>query len=306
MKATIFEATYFATQQITATFDIVWALDAGLWNFRKMAAHLYEEYPDISDPEAIATLVKGLYIHGLNPKRIAMKLTWEYEEHYIAQILLTYAFAIFDSWVNSFVDAVILNKSNTRRDDIKKDLKQGKFDTLDAALAQEPASIIAGFFYISAVKQDAYIDKLRLVYKYFKSCRNCCAHGDGKFSKKAEENYNAIKVFTKDDCGVKEMPKIVETKEGQPLQLILRGVVGFFDILIRIIKHYDTISADKYAIEAELIRRWKTIPSVTLSVDVHKRNRSIRNYFKSINMFPPYAEKTNDIFNFLVTNGMIK
>lgn len=99
MANTIFEATYSASQQITATFDMVWALDAGLWNLRQATNQYFLEHLQASNQEAKNALVKGLYIHGLNPKRIGAELSWEHEEQYIAELLLINAIAIFDTWV---------------------------------------------------------------------------------------------------------------------------------------------------------------------------------------------------------------
>lgn len=305
MANTIFEATYSASQQITATFDMVWALDAGLWNFRQAANQYFLEHPQASSQEAKNALTKGLYIHGLNPKRIGTELSWEYEEQYIAELLLINAIAIFDTWVDDFVDSALIGQSNNQKKPIKEAIKRGDFSQFDNALAQENTSSLAGCFHFTAKRQDTYIDNLRLVYKYFKSCRNCCAHGNRKFSSVAETNYEAIKDFTKDDCGVKEFPKIAITKSGDPLKLILRGIVGFYDVLIRIINHYDLVAADKLGVENELIKRWSEIPSVTLSPVEKKRNSSIRNYMSSVNMCPPYVAKTNDVYSFLINNHAI-
>lgn len=203
MASTMFEVTYAAYQEITKTFDIIWALDAGLWNLRTDAQKFYLEHPDATEKQAKDELINGLQIHGINLKRIANEMTWEYEEQYISELLLTYGIGIFDSWVDNFVDTTLLNVSNTKRDTIKADLKKGEFQSFDNALAVQPASTLVGCFYISANRQDAYINNLRLVYKYFKSCRNCCTHGNHAFTKVAEDNYNLIKNLKK---------KIVELK----------------------------------------------------------------------------------------------
>ena len=221
MASTMFESTYAAYQEITKTFDIIWALDAGLWNLRTGAQKFYSEHPDATENQAKDELINGLQIHGINLKRIANELTWEYEEQYISELLLTYGIGIFDSWVDNFVDAVLLNVSNNKRDTIKADLKKGAFQSFDNALAVQPASTLIGCFYISANRQDAYIEKLP-IYKYFKSCRNCCAHGNHAFTKVAEDNYSLIKNLKKEDCGIKTGSKIVETIEGMPVKLILR------------------------------------------------------------------------------------
>ncbi len=300
MANTMFEATYLAAQQITSTFDIVWALDAGLWNFRESVIQYLHDHPEANPKEVTDALVKGLHIHGLNPKRIATELTWEYEEQYIAELLLINAIAIFDSWVDSFVDSALLRPSNNQKKKIKKATKEGNPSALNNALNQEDVSLFAGSFQFTANRQDAYIDNLWLVYKYFKVCRNCCAHGNHRFNDAAETNYSAIKGLSKEDCGIKEFPKIAFTKSGEPLKLILRGVVGFYDVLIRIINHYDLVAADKISVEHELLRRLSNIPSIKLSSKEQKRNRSIRQYAISVNMCPPRSSKTNDIYKFLV------
>ena len=305
MSNAIFEATYFASQQITATFDMVWAVDAGLWNLRQDVQRYFIEHPDANNIEVKNALVSGLNIHGLNPKRIANELSWEYQEQYIAELLLLNAIAIFDTWVDSFIDSTILLQSNNQIKKIKADMKIGEFSSFDSAISAESASSLAGCFRFSAQKQDAHINNLRLVYKYFKSCRNCCSHGNHQFTNIAETNYEAIKSLTNASCGLKEFPKIVMTKQGDPLVLILRGVVGFYDVLNRIINHYDLVAAEKTGIENELIKRWGTAPNVKKFLSENRRNIYIRNYMNSIHMCPPYVAKTTDVYNFLVAKHAI-
>ena len=151
-----------------------------------------------------------------------------------------------------------------------------------------------------------YIENLRLTYKYFKSCRNCCAHGDVNFTEAAETNYKAINTLTKTDCGLKEFPKIEPTVQGKPFILYLRGVVGFYDILIRIINHFDLLASDYVSVENELLKRWSQIPNIKLSANKEKRNRSLRNYIISVNMCPPYAKNADDVYLFLKGKNAIK
>ena len=320
MANSMFESTYAACQEITKTFDMVWALDAGLWNLRRDAQKYYAEHPDATEEEVKDNLVQGLTIHGLNPKQIAIELSWEYEEQYIAKLLLINATAIFDTWVDAFVEATISKnvlqqiiypkrahkKPYTLGDKIKADFKAGFFDTYVKQLKTEQKSTLSGSFEFTAERQDNCIENLRLTYKYFKSCRNCCAHGDVNFTAATEKSYNAIKALTKADCGLKEFPKIEPTVQGNPFKLYLRGVVGFYDILIRIINHFDLFAADYIAVEKELLKRWSQIPNVKLSANSEKRNRSIRNYIISVNMCPPYSNKTDDVFLFLKGMKVVK
>jgi len=315
MACTMFEATLSASQDITRTFDIIWALDAGLWNLRASAQNYFKENPNATPTEAKNNLVSGINIHGLNLHRIAYELTWEGEEQYIAELLLTYGIGIFDSWVDCIVDTVLLNGSNNLKKTVKADLKKGEFTSFENALNQEPVSALAGCFHLSSKRQDKYIENLRLIYKYFKSCRNCCAHGNHQFTDLSEENYNAIKNLTKDDCGIKEVPQIAVTQEGMPVKLILRGVVGFFDVLIRIINHYDIVASDRIAVDFELQKRWQSKPYTPIDLEVKKRitsarytkkrNYSIRYHLKSLNMYAPFESKTEQVYTFLHNNALI-
>lgn len=319
MASTMFEATYLACQEITKTFDMVWALDAGLWNLREATKAFYAKHPDATDKEAKDSVVQGHTIHGLNLKQITA-LNWDYEEQYIAKLLLINATAIFDTWVDEFVEATLSQKvlqtvihakkppkkSYTLGDKIKADFKAGYFDTYEQHLQAEQKSALCGCFKFTAKKQDKYIENLRLTYKYFKSCRNCCAHGDVNFTEAAETNYKAINTLTKADCGLKEFPKIEPTVQGKPFILYLRGVVGFYDILIRIINHFDLLAADYVSVENELLRRWAQIPNIKLSASKEKRNRSLRNYIRSVNMCPPYAKNADDVYLFFKGKNVIK
>lgn len=309
----MFEATQVASQQITDTFNMVWPIEAGLWNLRQSAEKFFEQNPNASAVDAKNELIKGLSIHGLNLKHIATELSWEYEEQYIAKLLLINATAIFDSWVDSFVDSVLCSESKNRRKTIKEELERGDSATFETALANEATSLLANCFRPGAARQDCYMQNLWLVYKYFKRCRNCCVHGNQVFSKQTEESYNSIKGLTKEDCGLKEFPQINKTEKDKPLVISLRGVFGFYDIILRIIKHYDILASEKVAVEKELLKRWKSKSLPSFFAVQHKssntkdyrrkRDSAIRSHLEAINMCLPYANRMDSIFCFLNTHN---
>jgi hypothetical protein len=303
MANTVFEATYQASQQITETFDMVWPIVGGLWNLKTESERYFIEHPGADGKQAKKDIVPNLDIHGFNARRFSKEISWEKQNQYVAKILLINSMAIFDAWVDAFVDSSLRNLSKNKKKEICDNVKKGDFSSLENAISSQPISPLQGCFHFTAKRQDAYIDKLRLIYKYFKTCRNSCAHG-GIFSSSAETNYNAIAGFNKDECGLKEFPIIFHTIAGQPVKLSLRGVVGFYDVMIRIINHYDLVAADYYCVENELVKRCAHLKSVQLSSNIQKRNRSIRHFFPSVNMCPPYSSKTTAVYNaFLACTG---
>lgn len=333
-KNTMFEATYIAQQAITQICDMAWALEAGLWNLRTAAQKYYAESPNAKALEAKKALTHGLAHCRLNPRYIANELSWKYEQQYLAQTLLINAFAIFDGWVDNFVDSTISaevlneiissknsdNKSRTyhdrtQGDEIKDAFKKGIFQTYDDVLKNEKASMLCNCFnFIMKCPTDNHLKQLRLIYKYFKSCRNCCVHGNMRFTYIAEQNYKEIQNLSKDDCGLTEFPQIAFTKKDEPVKLVFRGVVGFFEVLKKIMIYYDLMAANKIAADNELVKRWKkgTYKAIENEVKARidtvryarKRNCSIRFYLNSIHMYAPYVEKTDVVYRFLLKNSI--
>ena len=161
MASTFFESSQVACQEITKTFDMVWALDAGLWNLRQTAREFFENNPNANNVNAKNAIVKDLYVHGLNLKRIAHERTWEQEEEFVSEILLINATALFDAWVDRFVSDSLVSASNNKKKDIIKDMKQGDFSSCDNELLVEDDSQVKNCFMI---KTREYCDNLRLLY----------------------------------------------------------------------------------------------------------------------------------------------
>lgn len=306
----VFASTHSALNEITRTQDMVWAIDAGLSNLRQDIQEYYSSNPSANDTQAKNSVLHGNTNHRVSLKTVGINFSWEEEQQYVAELLLVNGFAIFDTWVDNIVDAAFVSVSKKQRDKIKKDLKTGDPTSLNNYYASEPKATLANCFHITFPLQTLYIDKLWLVYKYFKSLRNCHAHGSKTFTSIAETNYNAISSFVNTDIGVKEFPKIEPTVCGEKIVIYLRGVVGFYDVLLRIIRHYDTFLGDTDGLDSELINRWKTIPNyskIELKPNKNAKYRTIRNYLRTtVCMYVPAANKDEFVYNHLVNNKVLK
>ena len=113
------------------------------------------------------------------------------------------------------------------------------------------------------------------------------------------------------------MPQIVVTIKDEPFKLKLRGVVSFYDILIRIIAHYDKLATDRVSLDNEVFCRWQKMLkqklineadsnikvndrgletenyTLLMSHSKYRRERAVRNYFKSIGVYIPLKNKTD-------------
>lgn len=146
MAITFFEVSQAACQEITRTFDMVWALDAGLWNLRQASTEFFTHNLNANNKDAQNAIVNGLYVHGLNLDRVAHGYTWEQEEEFISEILLINATAIFDVWVDRFVFDSLTIASKGKKEDIAKDMKQGEFLSYETELNNEADSQVKGCF----------------------------------------------------------------------------------------------------------------------------------------------------------------
>lgn len=263
-----FSSSQIASQRITEVFDLFWTLVAGFGNLRDASEEFFEKFPkDIRNKlgkVARMELVNDPGIHGINLYKIVYDYTWKREEEFLAEILLIYAIAIFDDWTDKFVAESLAglndsakkeepgeNKSDdkmgkgTSNDKIMRKMRSGDFKTYLEELKKVDASRTKSCSQNGNESDMGYINKQILLYKYFKQCRNCIAHGDKTFSDKVEMAYFQVRNLTAEECDLKEIPEMVPSAAGSPFELKLRGVVGFTKVLLKIITYYDTMAAER-------------------------------------------------------------
>lgn len=263
-----FSSSQAAAHRITEVFDLFWPLVAGFGNLRDASEVFFEKFPkDIRSKlgeVARRELVNDPKIHGINLYRIVYDYSWEYEEEFLAEILLIYATAIFDDWTDKFVAKSLdglndsakeeepeENKSDdkggkgTSNNEIIRRMRSGDFEKYLEKLKKVDGSKASDCSRKGDGSDNGYIDKQILLYKYFKQCRNCIAHGDKTFSDKVEMAYIQVRNLTAEECDLKEIPEMVPSTAGSPFELKLRGVVGFTKVLLKIITYYDTLAAER-------------------------------------------------------------
>ena len=300
MSNQMFEFTTLAHKEITQASDMAWALAAGIWKLRYDTILYRHSHFFSQDRDVQKNVVPESSLSRINLKKIVYDFTWDYEKQYIAQLFLINAIAIFDTWIDNFIDKALLKPSIPDKEHLKKDTKSGDFRSLDIKLQNEKNSKLCGCFNYN--KESQHIKKLILIYRYFKACRNCCAHGNKYFTRRAESCYNKIKLFTANDCGLNEFPEIFDTIKNKPFKLSLRGVIGFYDVLLKIINHYDSLAANKIAMENELLRKIEkaNLQKInTFFIDKKSIKSLLRNYMIKANMPEPNQNKIHDIYIFL-------
>ena len=337
-----FSSSQAAAQRITEVFDLFWPLVAGFGNLRDASEVFFEKFPkDIRNKlgkVARMELVNAPKIHGINLYRIVYEYSWEHEEEFLAEVLLIYATAIFDDWTCGFVNQALPDCSNGNKRNIVKELRHGEYDKCQGefkgALSQESYSQLRNCFKIKTRKQ--YNSNLIKLYKYFKSCRNCIAHGDKTFPKSVARKFQEVRYLRAEDLGMKEIPQMACSEQGKPFRLYLRGVVGFYDVLIRIITHLDKVAAERNGFDNQLCIQWQDLLKqekmdhkdskdikiadgerenyvllLSKTKDKLEREHQLLHYFAipnsyNANVYEPLEEKLEQVYDFLKDKGCVK
>ncbi|MBS1827986.1 MAG: hypothetical protein JST93_21940 [Acidobacteria bacterium] len=278
-----FTASRSAYQRITETFDFVWPTSVALWNLRRNVTRLASVTQDLTVGVLDRHFVDGSGIRGANLKRACLELTWDAQQEQFATILLVQAFGIFEGWLRTVLECI----GHARLEKALQFPTQIGSVNLDAtqAIAQikaTPSAMIQNCIYPKLIRHPknstASLQHLLRAYRCFKECRNSLMHNSGMADLKTFEACQAYRILTAADLGVSEIPSCSVVAPSSPVSLSLRGVVGFTDIILRLIATYDAEFACASNAEREFQTRWrqkyKSRP-VLKSKDLAKRERQI-------------------------------
>jgi hypothetical protein len=130
-----------------------------------------------------------------------------------------------------------------------------------------------------AVKKNSFqkLDELLICYRAFKEVRNNFFHHGGIADQKSEDAYHEYDALLLKDIGLKEKPALSTVVKGQPVTLSVRGVVGFSDVVLRLIYSLDCELSDSAFGEQLLKTRWLGIhPGVqVLSTSTQVRDAAL-------------------------------
>jgi hypothetical protein len=258
-----FEASRSAYRRVAEVFDFVWPASVALWNLRWQVAGLTSVKADVTVEELNHRFVVGSGIHGANLKRACTELTWSDQQQQFARFLLVQVFGIFEGWLAVVLEGI----SHTR---LEKALqfpthpgRGGVPEGSATALAQikaTPSVMIQTALYPRLAQHPknsvANLENLLVTYRCFKECRNALMHNDGIADGKAVGAWQNYTSLTAADLGVKEVPACPAVVLGAPIELSMRGVVGFTDIVLRLIATYDAELACSTNAEREFHVRW--------------------------------------------------
>lgn len=287
-----FPPTRVATAQITEIFDFVWPTAAALWNLRWQVAGFLRELPDATPKQLHDRFVFGSAIHGTDLKKACVETRWDEQKHHMSGILLTNAFAVYEHWADEILKCVGMPDNKGKRLQFNdRPGKPGLSETLRQLCASESATIKAAFYPIYAGSPKCslpVIENLVACYRFFKELRNAQMHNGGLATKDAVNAYRAFApVSDKASLGMKGDLVFDPVLEDQRINLHLRGVVGFCDVLFRLMVTVDAQLCRCLAAEDVLEKALRQNKGRTLSSKPARRHLQLLNHVNAARLPKP-------------------
>lgn len=274
-----FHETRDAAKQFSELFDFVWATAPALWNLRWQVDGFLKAVPNASPTEIAERFVFGSGIHGSNLRKACVDTSWEDQKSQFASIILTSAFSIYEYWA----DSILINFRGHRFTGkaLQFDGAGGVHGVVSHLCATESAVLKRSYYPVFSKSQkfsQPNMPNLLKCYRYFKEGRNSQVHGGGKASQRAQQAYADFSPASdRRSLGIRGALVHEPFIEGQAVRLHLRGVVGFCDVLLKIMTTVDAELCRSIQSEAflETILRDVSGQPNMLSANGARRNKQV-------------------------------
>lgn len=289
-----FHETNQALTSFRELFDFTWTTHVALWNLRWQVQGFRRAVPNATNETLKARFSEGHDRSEVNLEKTCEEWSWEHQEHSLTRFVLGSAFGIYEGWL----DAVLTRLGvSSDRGAVEKGLQ---FPTRwGNGAASSPTkgyrralSLVRGNSYaVAPLLQPALkkhrkypkgdIEALLSCLRFFKECRNCFAHRGGIADTRlisAEQDFKS----TSSALQVKEVPVYKPPVVDCSVHLVLRGVVGFTDVLKKVIVFTDAELALSELAEEVLKERLRDkIPKKrTLPSDDERARRRAVSFFR--------------------------
>lgn len=256
-----------SSQELTSLFDFVWPTSASIWNMQWQVKGYRAQMPLATTDEMGGRFLSGSGIKNVNFKQLE-QTSWSDMQAWFAKLLLSESCSLFEGWIASALDELQIPESVrklTTRNSLDKRLQfPSTFDAsgtatgglqkaLDEIHAPAKSAAMQTSFQVplaaSTKNAKAHVENLLVCYRVYKEARNCFTHHGGRATKTAVDAYAKYTVETAISLGLKEKPIMSPILNiGDPIQLQLRGVVGFSDVVLRLIHTLDVeLAISSYA-----------------------------------------------------------
>ena len=257
--------------------------------------------------------ISGSGLRGANFRRACIDTSWEQQQQEFAKFILISLFSIYEGWLADVLQIVApsarrkaLGKSCQYPDSTARSGKGVARAVTEIKL--HSSDMLVGAFYAALRKQKKNalpkIEELLTCYRAFKEGRNSFAHQNGLATQTAVDAYQAYSHLSASDLDLTEKPTLPQVSLNAPITFSLRGVIGFSDIILRIIATLDAEFSCSKPAEHEFRAQWvefysangKIQPRMLRSAGVNRRENQLAKMVSRLKLPRPSQTSKIDIF----------
>lgn len=308
-KCFFFQSKLFEAQ-VTELFDDLWPTVTAIKNLRWQVNGYYHEMNVTQNERLSARFVDSEdKTNRPNLYRTCIAQSWESQEFSIARNLLTNIFALYEGWIEMILTSLGVTRV---RDKAKKFQFPNEARAALVNMQQNSNNVLVDALYNAYIIKNhksrlVHLENYLKVYRYFKECRNSIIHKGGKTTRELISAYNSIKNLTLADLDVDELPLMaVVTTVNQEVKLPLRSVVGFSQIVIKLVEVLDAefIKADN-AFDCFISQIKEFTPNPEgIPLDEHRAEKRIAGIMMRSGFLQPVH--SNEFKRLLINKGILR
>lgn len=295
--------------------DLIHSLTVAMWNTRSQVIGTYTIYPEATGKQLAAKYGLGSRIHGVNYKRTFVDTSWEAHQESIAWLFLNNIIPIYEAWVASLkTETFPATNGNISPGAMKNPITAaggGIVSEINKLTVSESQIIKDAFYSRYSNKKHrcfANLNNLLICFRYFKQMRNCYMHNNGKANSDLIDRYHEFSNITSaSDLSMSEIPEHYAPTLDDRISISLRGVIGFYQVVVQIMLTSDTeLLRSQYA-EKEMLERLRKVQPTPKTINSNRTRaaRQIAGIFKAAGYIEPDLTNLTEIVRFLVDNRII-
>lgn len=303
-----FEASKDALNNITYIFDFIHSVNVSMRYTKHKVEKIVQLNPLYENGQIKKIIDPEEKVHGVNYRKTFLEEPWNVQEEKNAWLLLNNLFAIHEGWAQRLYSESFCNFGYSKK--FIKNLEfpklSNKITTFFVTSDKKSLPMKEAFFEKYRLDSDidfTKLDNYMLCYRAFKEARNCFMHENFVASEEFIDAYNKyIPVATTTSLNVEEVPVFPTPSQKSPIKLSLRGIIGFSQIIRKIIIIMDTYLLQTKAGEQEFLNRTSNLAREKLSSNKEKSKNQIKKFSRKAGFLE--SEWSEEYQNFLISNGL--
>lgn len=311
-----FESSKFFEAQITDIYDHLWQTVAALKMLRWQVRGYYEYYDEMyNNFTSISNSdLSGKFVDRLdktcrpNLYRVCIGSNWGQTEDHLAKDLLINLFARYEAWLEN----ILRELGESTQPSIQSYSKKLQFpnkagSAITNLCSGKDITLTNSFYNVYKIRckdcDIAHLVNYLNVYRYFKELRNSIVHSGEITTDKIISAYKGIVSLTARDLDTAEVPTTFKPIKDGHIEISLRGVVGFSQILLKLVSVLDAELIQATNAKQYFIKKLRTYNGKPNFVKKGNEERKIKSICSKANFLCP--QQPIDLYNWLKKQGLI-